>query len=101
MPLRAIQADITGLEPDAVVNAANERLASACRSALALLHGAGGRSIAFPAIFTGIFGYPPAEAARVALATLREDLVRHGELHVTFACFGAGMPAFYEKELAV
>ena len=35
---------------------------------------AGAHSIAFPAISCGVYGYPYAEAAHVALATLRESL---------------------------
>jgi O-acetyl-ADP-ribose deacetylase (regulator of RNase III) len=34
----------------------------------------GARSIAFPAISTGIYGYPAAEAASVAVSTLRSTL---------------------------
>ncbi len=33
-------------------------------------------SVAFPAISTGVFGYPPAEAARIAIATLRATPTR-------------------------
>ena len=163
MPLRAIRADITTLEVDAIVNAANERLAMgggvcgaifraagvealhrACAAAapcptgqaritpgfalpakhvihtvgpvwrgggtgeaallagcycesLRLLRDTGGRSIAFPAISTGIFGYPADQAARIAVATVREE--SRGEIDVTFACFDQHMLDIYEKEL--
>ena len=75
-------------------------LASAYRSSLGLLRGAGGKSIAFPAISTGIYGYPPDAATRVAVSAVRDDIAAHGDLDVTFACFGADMLALYEKELA-
>jgi O-acetyl-ADP-ribose deacetylase len=72
-------------------------LAGAYRASLALLREAGGRSIAFPAISTGIYGYPRDEATRVAVATCRE----HGAgLDITFACFDTATLAAYEKELA-
>lgn len=47
-------------------------LASCYRSALGIAADLGLRSIAFPAISTGIYGYPPREAARVAVGVLRE-----------------------------
>jgi len=31
----------------------------------------GAKSVAFPAISTGIYGYPPEEAARIAVETVR------------------------------
>ena len=31
----------------------------------------GAKSVAFPAISTGIYGYPPGEAARIAVETIR------------------------------
>ena len=47
------------------------RLSSAYRRSLEVADELGARSIAFPAISTGIFAYPPAQAARVAVRTLR------------------------------
>lgn len=74
-------------------------LAGCYRDSLRLLREAGGRSIALPAISTGIFGYPPAEATRIAVATVREDVARHGDLDVTFACFDDTTRDLYDKEL--
>ncbi|MCL4122321.1 UNVERIFIED_CONTAM: hypothetical protein GTU68_044676 [Idotea baltica] len=46
-------------------------LASCYRNSLACADEAGARTIAFPAISTGIFGYPTAPAARIAVTTVR------------------------------
>ena len=75
-------------------------LAGCYRAALALLREAGGRSIAFPAISTGIYGYPPALAAAIAVATVRQELALHGPVDVTFACFDSPTLALYQEELA-
>lgn len=165
MPLSAIRADITTLDVDAVVNAANGRLAmgggvcgaifraagpellrracaplapcptgearitpgfalkarhvihavgpvwqggaageagllAACyRESLRLLRAAGARSIAFPAISTGIFGYPPTAATRIAVATARDEIAAHGDLDIIFACFDQHTLDTYRKEL--
>jgi O-acetyl-ADP-ribose deacetylase (regulator of RNase III) len=48
-----------------------ETLASCYRSVLAVADGIGARSVAFPAISTGVFGYPPEQAAEVAVTTVR------------------------------
>src|SRR3954454_4960317 len=49
-----------------------ELLASCYRSSLARADDLGAESVAFPAVSTGIFGYPIAEAAKVAVVTLRD-----------------------------
>jgi O-acetyl-ADP-ribose deacetylase (regulator of RNase III) len=48
-----------------------EVLASCYRRCLGVADEIGARSVAFPAISTGVYGYPPASAAAVAVATLR------------------------------
>lgn len=53
---------------------AAELLARCYRESLARADEAGARSIAFPALSTGAFGYPLEDAAEVALATLMEAL---------------------------
>ncbi len=47
-----------------------EQLASCYRRALEVADQLGARSIAFPAISTGIYGYPPEQAAAIAVRTL-------------------------------
>ena len=49
-------------------------LASCYRNSVALATGVGCAGMAFPAISTGIYGFPPDRAARIAVATLREVL---------------------------
>jgi len=162
MNLRAIEADITRLEVDAIVNAANEALipgggvdgainraagpglgiamralggcptgearitpgfqlpakhvihavgpvwrggkqrepellAGAYRSALGVARDHG-RSIAFPAISTGVYGYPPAQATEIAVSTCREFVSEPGSLEIVyFACFSPQMLELYRR----
>jgi O-acetyl-ADP-ribose deacetylase (regulator of RNase III) len=65
-----------------------EQLASAYRASLALAREYQLATIAFPAISTGIYGYPLQEATDVAVATTRAELEDPGRLsQVVFACF--------------
>lgn len=77
-----------------------ELLAGAYRSALRLAREHACMSIAFPAISTGVYAYPPAQATRVAVATCRAFAPEAGSLEVVhFACFDAEMLARYRREL--
>ena len=51
-----------------------ELLASCYRTALALADKKGMKSIGFPSISTGVFGYPASEAAKVASEAIRDEL---------------------------
>ena len=64
-------------------------LASCYRVSLALAAQHSLRSIAFPAISTGIYGFPPDQAARIAVATVTAEITAApGELqNVVFCCF--------------
>jgi O-acetyl-ADP-ribose deacetylase (regulator of RNase III) len=65
-----------------------ETLAACHRNALALADELGCRSVAFPAISTGIFGYPIAEAAAVAVPATRDALEEHPSIEqVRFVVF--------------
>jgi O-acetyl-ADP-ribose deacetylase len=59
-----------------------ETLASCYRRALEVADELGARTVAFPAISTGIYGYPPDEAARVAVRTLRGTPTRVEEVRL-------------------
>lgn len=72
-----------------------ELLASAYRSSLDLARRVGVGSIAFPAISTGIFGYPLDEAARVAIRAVADET----ELAVTFMLFDRRTLKAFEKAL--
>ena len=63
-------------------------LASAYRSSLMLAEQHGIRSISFPAISCGVYGYPIPQAARVAVETVRAHLASHPlPERVVFVCF--------------
>lgn len=160
--IRAIQADITTLKVDAIVNAANETLlggggvdgaihraagpellaycrklggcptgeakitpgfklpakwvihtvgpvwrggrhheptllANCYRNSLKLAHEHGVKTIAFPGISTGVYGYPKDEAAKIAVTVMREYESKFDE--TIACCFSAGDKALYEKLL--
>ena len=78
-----------------------ELLAACYRNSLALAEKHGLRSIAFPCISTGIFGYPPDAAARIAIDTVRATLsAAPGPPDVIFCCFSGDDLAIYKALLA-
>lgn len=76
-------------------------LADAYRSSLTLAREAGMRSVAFPSISTGAYGYPVEEAATVALRAVRSELEAHpGSFdEVRFVLFGRSPFRVYEAAL--
>ncbi|HEY7635727.1 MAG TPA: O-acetyl-ADP-ribose deacetylase [Gemmatimonadales bacterium] len=75
-------------------------LASAYRSALQLADGERLRSIAFPAISSGMYGYPADQAAHVALGTVQSHLRRGSALErVVFACWDPNVFAAFDRAL--
>ncbi len=164
MKLEAVQADITALKVDAIVNAANEsllggggvdgaihraagpELLAACRSlhgcptgdvratpgfrlparwifhavgpvwhggqqneddllascyrkCLLLAEEKGVESIAFPAISTGVYGFPKERAAQIAVATVRAHSTSQPE-RIIFCCFDQTTLRLYQALLA-
>ena len=133
--VKIIKGDITTLAVDAIVNAANqvmlggggvdgaihraagpvyrdgqhgepEKLTACYRNSLALAAENGCKSIAFPCISTGVYGYPKEAAAQIAVREVKEFLShaearRRGEeeMEVVFCCFSERVRWIYEQVL--
>lgn len=75
-------------------------LADCYRNSLALARVNGVRSIAFPAISCGVYGYPVDRAVAIAVREVRAFLAADAAIgHVIFACFGTAMLRAYEGQL--
>lgn len=102
-PIRPGQAVITGAHrlPNRYVihclgpvygrdNPSDVLLASCYRNALELAEAKGVTSVAFPAISTGVFGYPMQDAARVAFTTILNEIPRLSSVkRIRFVLYGA------------
>jgi len=77
-------------------------IASAVRSAMARAREIGARSVAFPALGTGVGGFPLDEAARVTVETVRSELDASPTIeHVIFALRGAAAYEAFRVALKV
>ncbi len=77
-----------------------ELLAACYRRSLELAVANGCRSIAFPAISCGVYGYPIPEAAAVAVAEVRRFVGKETSLEkVLFACFTREVESAYRAAL--
>jgi len=78
-----------------------ELLASCYRESLGRARENGIRTIAFPAISCGVYGYPIARAAAIAVATVVEECSRRpGIERVLFVCHSQGDSEVYASALA-
>ena len=78
-----------------------ELLASCYRNSLMLAKAHGVHSIAFPAISTGVYGYPVEEATDVAVAAVKRWLEENREysIQVIFCCFDARTQTAYQSAI--
>jgi O-acetyl-ADP-ribose deacetylase (regulator of RNase III) len=80
-------------------SADDERLLASCYTeSLRVADELGARSVAFPAISTGVYGYPLELAAPVAVASVLDARTRVGE--VRFVLFDRAAHAAFERALA-
>jgi O-acetyl-ADP-ribose deacetylase (regulator of RNase III) len=76
-------------------------LASCYRNSLAIANKQGFKTIAFPGISTGVYGYPFELAARVAVDTAAEVVQKSSKLEeIIFCCFSPDDLAVYESLLS-
>ena len=79
----------------------DESLAACYRNSLALAAERGLHSVAFPAISTGIYGFPLERATTIAVREVATSLRHHPDVEaVTFVCFDDRTQHVYEAELA-
>ena len=78
-----------------------EKLAGCYRSCLELASEHGCRTVDFPSISTGVYGYPVDRAARVAISAIADYLASHPEIErVRMVCFDAHTKAAYDAALS-
>lgn len=76
----------------------SDLLASAYRASMALADTRGLRSVAFPAISTGIYGFPLAPATAIAVAAVRGAMASGSSVErVIFACFSPDVLEVYRQ----
>ncbi len=78
----------------------DELLANCYRNSLALAEEKSARTIAFPSISTGAYGFPMERAARIALAEIKKFLEQKSSLEkVVLVCFGQSAFDIYQEAL--
>ena len=74
-----------------------ELLAACYRNVLAIAHQGELRSLAFPAISCGVYGYPPEKAAAIAIREVSRP--EHAEMDITLCCRGERIIRSYREAL--
>ena len=78
----------------------SELLASCYQRSMEIAAHYGVRTIAFPSVSTGVYGYPIEQAARVAINTVRAQWINFPSIQeVVFCCFSGSDLAVYEQVL--
>ncbi|MBB3568124.1 O-acetyl-ADP-ribose deacetylase [Rhizobium sp. BK491] len=77
----------------------DELLAGCYRNSLNLAWQNGLKTIAFPAISTGVYRFPAEQAARIAIRTTLAESKDGAFDEIIFCCFGDEMAALYERLL--
>ena len=78
-----------------------ETLAAAYKNSLNEALRLGAERVAFPAISTGVYRFPPAQAAAIAVKTVADFLAEHKEIkEVRLVCFSAESKKYHEEALA-
>ncbi len=84
---------------EAAMQNADRLLAGCYRRCMELAREHGCRSIAFPAISTGVYRFPPDRAARIAVKTVQDALPGSGMEQVIFCCFSSEAKRIYQDLL--
>lgn len=79
LPAKYVVHTVGPIAQGQVGEAEKKALRSCYRNSLQTATDSGARSVAFPCISTGIYGYPPEQAVHEALATVRDFLDEHHE----------------------
>jgi O-acetyl-ADP-ribose deacetylase (regulator of RNase III) len=78
----------------------DDDLANCYRNSLALALQHGLKTVAFPAISTGVYGFPLDRATNIAVREVKQFTADHPEIaQVTFCCFSSEAAELYEREL--
>src|SRR5688572_6447589 len=97
----AARAVIHAVSLDRVRRTSGPTIEAAVRSAMARAREINATSVAFPALGTGVGGFPLDEAARITVDTVRDELERSPEIeHVVFALRGAAAYEAFGAALA-
>ena len=75
-----------------------ELLKSCYENCIRLAHENGCRTVAFPSISTGIYGYPLEQAAEIAVKTIYEGLEKYPDIEeIIMVCFSERVEKAYKK----